>query len=432
MNNRSVTFPPRPSGWLAAWAAWLNPSRLRAHAIVLAICLWGAFAVDFSIPGFFDRAGNIKFQDFLPLYVSARQIAQGRTNALYDQQAGVAAMKSIIGQANSSRSMLSRLPNLYGPQVGLLFVPLARFSFTTAAWIWAVLSLAVFFACVYVIWRCCPALRTHSGMVVITALAFPPLFHFFVRGQLSALVLACFTAAFLAWRADRRWLGGVALGLLAFKPQFLAAIPLILLLSGAWREWTGLLASACAQLALARIYFGSAVMRAYIDTLFHFPRWIETAEPGIAHMQMHSLRSFWALLLPWPRTALALYVLSALVVVGWTVAIWKSASPLAVRFSALALAAVLINPHLFVYDLLVLAPMYLLLADWTIANTGNSSAAAIHVLLYLAFVLPLFGPLSQWTHVQLSVPVLAALLWTLWRYSGTEGHKLASNESSVV
>ncbi|HXX01631.1 MAG TPA: hypothetical protein VEJ00_10480, partial [Candidatus Acidoferrales bacterium] len=134
MSNRSVTFPPRPSGWLAAWAAWLNPYRLRAHAIVLAICLWGAFAVDFSTPGFFDRAGNIKFQDFLPLYVSARQIAQGRTNALYDQQAGVAAMKSIIGQANSSRSMLSRLPNLYGPQVGLLFVPLARFSFTTAAW----------------------------------------------------------------------------------------------------------------------------------------------------------------------------------------------------------------------------------------------------------------------------------------------------------
>ena len=51
--------------------------------------------------------------------------------------------------------------------------------------------------------------------------------------------------------------------------------------------------------------------------------------------------------------------------------LWKSSAPLALRFSALTLAAVLVNPHLFVYDLLVLAPVLLLLADWILTRSTN-------------------------------------------------------------
>jgi alpha-1,2-mannosyltransferase len=429
--GRPETVPAQPE-WLAATAAWLTPRRLRAHAIILAICLWGAFAIDFSTPGFFDRAGNIKFQDFLTFYVSARQIAQGSTNLLYDQHAAAVEMQAIVAQANGPQRIIWRLPNLYGPQVGLFFVPLTRFSFATAARIWVTLCMLLFFACVYAVWKFCPALRPYPGMVAVSAIAFPPLFHFFVRGQNSALVTACFAAAFLAFGAERRWLAGIVLGVLVFKPQFLVAIPLVLLLSGEARALIGLVASAGAQLAFARIYFGSVVMRAYFETLLHFPRWIGTAEPGIAHMQMHSLRSFWALLIPWPEVALTLYILSALVVVWWAAAIWKSSSALALRFSALTLAAVLVDPHLFVYDLLALTPMFLLLADWTAVHPLHPSANATRLLMYLAFVLPLFGPLAQWTHIQLSVLAFTVLLWTLRRQLRTTGHKLASNESAVV
>jgi hypothetical protein len=120
------------------------------------------------------------------------------------------------------------------------------------------------------------------------------------------------------------------------------------------------------------------------------------------------------------------------VILGMAVAVWKSAAPLALRFSALTLAAVLINPHLFVYDLLVLAPVLLLLANWVLANAAQPSSAVLQVLTYLASVLPLFGPLSRWTHLQLSVPAFTALLWVLWRYSVTASHKLASNEFGDV
>jgi|SRR5579862_1383338 len=417
--------------WIQGAAKWLTPRRVRAHAIVLAACLWGVCAVDFATPGLFDRASNIKFQDFLPLYVSAQLVAENRAGELYDPQIVADSVHAIVPQSTSVR-----LPYLYGPQEGLLLVPLSRLSFPVASRVWVVLSLLVYAGCIYFVWKSCAGLRTHGGVVAACAIAFPPLFHFFVRGQLSALVLACFTAAYLAFRADRNWLAGIALGFLIFKPQFLVAIPLVLLFAQAWKTFAGLVIAAAAQLAFTAAYFGSAAMHAYFDTLWHVSRVIDAAELSLAPIQMHSLRAFWALLIPSPVMALVLYVQSSVVIVGMAAAIWKSSSPLALRFAALTVAAVLVNPHLFIYDLLVLAPALLLLVNWTLTHALHSSSDPLQLLAYAAFVIPLFGPLSQWTHIQLSVPVFSVLLWVLWRQSRTtsetSGHKLDSGDCAVV
>lgn len=422
-----MTSPLQPApGWLTSTLKWLNPRRLRAQAIVLAICLWGVCAIDFATAGPFDRAANVKFQDFLPFYISARLIAHDRPEQLYDPQVQVAEVRAIVGQP-----VHIQVPNLYGPQVALAFVPFGRLSFAAAARIWVTLSLIAYFVCVYSVWRCCPRLSVDRVSVFIAALAFPPLFHFFVRGQMSVIVLACFTAAFLAFRADRPFFAGVLLGILVFKPQFLVAIPLIFLLSFAWKPLIGLVLSAAAQLGFAQIYFGSATMRAYLEMLVHPARWLGAAELSLAPVQMHSLSSFWRLLIPSQSIALALYGLSSAAVLMVAVVAWKSASPLSIRFSALILAAVLINPHLFVYDLLVLVPVLLLLVDWALTNEHALASPWILFMSYLAFVLPLFGPVSQWTHLQLSVPVFAAILWILAR-NATPGHKLDSLGPRVI
>jgi len=141
-------------------------------------------------------------------------------------------------------------------------------------------------------------------------------------------------------------------------------------------------------------------------------RWIGIAELSLAPIQMHSLRSFWTLLIPSAPLAFALYLLTAFATVGIASRVWRSPLPLALRYSALLLAAVLVNPHLYIYDLLALAPALLLLADWAVAN---AQPRTLPVLLYLAFLLPLFGPLARWTHLQVSVVIFAALLWTLHR-----------------
>ncbi len=417
------------SSWISSAAAALTPRRLRGHALILAVCLWGVCAVDFARPGPFDLWGNIKFQDFLSFYISGKFIAQGRTSSLYDESTRHAEMIMIAQPIDVVRETVfpptahnptnARIPNLYGPQVGLLFVPFVRLPFLAAAVMWVALSSLVYLGCVYAVWICCSSLRPYRAIVSVAAIAFPPLFHFLIRGQLSALILFCFTAAFFAMRADQRLLAGIAFGFLVLKPQFLVAILLILLVTQCWKMLAGLIASAIAQLVFARLYFGASVMDDYNNMLRHASDWMSTAELSLAPIQMHSLRSFWTLLLPWPFAASILYLLSSLAVIALAAAIWKSSDLLALRFSGLLLPAVLANPHLFIYDLLALTPIFLLLADWSIENPQHLSTPALRVFLYLAFLLPLFGPLARWTHLQLSVIVFVALLWTIYRITNS-------------
>jgi len=384
-------------------------------AIILVFCLWSVCLVDYGKPGIFDRAGNIKFQDFLQFPISARLIASGHADQLYDDQVLAREIRATAG-----RDTNIYLQYFYGPQVALPFIRLASLSFLTQAAIWVALSLLMYFVCVHLIWKRCAALRQYRALVAICALAYPPLFHFFLRGQLSVVVLVCFTAAYLAFFSGRDFLAGVTLGLLAFKPQFLVAIPLTLLLAQAWKALAGVVISAATQLALTSLYFGRAVMQAYVARLLHSAGHPGSTELIFSPIQMHSLHSFWELLIPWRPAVWLLYALTSFAVIGIAAAIWKSLTPLALRFSALMFAAVLVNPHLYIYDLLALAPAFLLLTDWSLSNVRNPAKPALDVLLYLAFLLPLFGPLAYWTHLQLSVVVFVALLWTLRRLQLSE------------
>ena len=81
------------------------------------------------------------------------------------------------------------------------------------------------------------------------------------------------------------------------------------------------------------------------------------------------------------------------------------------RYSVLLLASVLVAPHLTVYDLVILAPAFLLLGDWAIQTPAHPLAPAAQVLLYISYPLFLLGPVSRFTHVQLSVLAMTALVW---------------------
>ena len=120
-------------------------------------------------------------------------------------------------------------------------------------------------------------------------------------------------------------------------------------------------------------------------------------------------------LIPWPPVSFALYALSAVLICALTIDCWRRRTAFSLRYSVLLFATVLLAPHLTVYDLVILAPAFLLLSDWLVAQVDDSTDRYFKVLLYLAFILPLFGPLARWTHLQLSVPVMAALLYEICR-----------------
>ena len=175
--------------------------------------------------------------------------------------------------------------------------------------------------------------------------------------------------------------------------------------------------SAAAQLAAGVGYYGVGPFRSWLNTMRQVPALLSSFEPR--PYQTHCLRTFWSMLVPWSGVSLGLYVISAVVVLAWTIAIWKGHLPFPLKYSALLLATVLVSPHLTVYDLVILAPAILLLADWRISHP--IPPPGIGTLLYLVSVLPLLGPFARWTHLQLSVIAMAALLYSIWRVAGKQG-----------
>jgi hypothetical protein len=387
---------------------WLTAKRLRVHATILALCLWGMYAWNIATPGLLDRNANLKGTDFLHLYTLGSLANEHRGEDLYDMNAQAAFAAQRVPEAAGVRY----LP-LYPPQVSIFFAPFAHLPYGWALICWTIFNAATYGLCCYAIWRACPNLRNHKLTVLILALAFPAFWHLIAWGQTSALALACFALAFFALRAQREFLAGLALGCLIFKPQLAFAAAIVFLVTLRLRVISGALLSAAAQLTAAWLYYGPDPLRQWIRMLLDAPRLLPLLEPRI--YQTHSFRTFWTMLIPWPPASLTLYVISAILVLLVTVACWRSRNPLSLRYSALLLATVLVAPHLTVYDLIILAPAFLLLSDWIVDHINHTATPEFKILLYLGFILPLLGPLARWTHLQLSVPVMAALLFVIWK-----------------
>jgi hypothetical protein len=374
--------------------------------------LWSFYAWNVTTPGLRDRNGNLKGTDFLHLYTLGSLAAAHRGADLYDMQA----QATLAAQREPEAAGVRYLP-LYPPQVSIFLAPLANFSYGWALILWWGCSAAVYGICCYSVWRACPRLRRYGGTVVILAAAFPALFHLIAWGQTSAIALACFTLMFFLLRDRREFLPGLVLGCLIFKPQLGVAAAIVFVAIGAWKTVLAAAISAAGQLFAGVLYYGIEPFRHWVRMLWNVRAVLPLLEPKI--YQTHSLRTFWSMLLPWPGLSfgLYLYLLSAAFVLGLTIACWRrsQAMPLSLRYSALLFASVLVAPHLTVYDLVILAPAFLLLVDWIVAQPLTDSSRRMGTLLYLTYMLPLIGPFARWTHVQLSVIAMAAALYVIWQ-----------------
>jgi hypothetical protein len=393
-------------------SSWLTAKRIRAHGFILVLCLWSVYVWNMAAPGLRDRGGNLKGTDFLHFYTLGSLALAHSGSDLYNLQA----QSALATQRVPAAAGIRYLP-LYPPQVSIFFAPFARLSYPLALPLWLGVTAFIYGLCCYAVWKVCPRLRGYGFTVLILALAFPAFWHLIAWGQTSAIALVCFTLAFFAFRSKQEFLAGLALGCLIFKPQLGLAAAIIFLLTFRWKVIAGALLSAAAELTIGALYYGSDPLREWIHSLLNVRYILPLLEPRV--YQTHTLRTFWIMLVPWNSFSFAFYIVSVILVCALAIACWRSRLSLSLRYSALLLATVLIALHLTVYDLVILSPAFLLLSDTMIAQPDNF-APYFKLFLYSAFVVPLLGPLARVTRFQLSVPVMAALLFGIWRFGRNE------------
>jgi len=173
---------------------------------------------------------------------------------------------------------------------------------------------------------------------------------------------------------------------------------------------------------MSAVVLGTGPLLAYFHMLREGPRLASLLEP--TPFQMHSLRPFWELLFPQFSIALVFYLITSVGVLALTVRLWRASVPLELRYSGLVLATILVDPHVGVYELVLLAPAFILTASES-ERSADPRRRTFRVVLSFAYLVPVIGGLAAITHVQLSIPVFAAwfaaLHWAAFRLPSRSG-----------
>jgi hypothetical protein len=406
---------------------------------VFALYAWASLI--FPVPGGWPMVDVHELRDFAHFYVQGVIARAHDASALYDIDAQAAILKRVVpGNPDA------RYPPVHGPQVSVLFAPFARLPYGEAMRVWIILSVIAYGACGYVLWRACPRLRSHRWATVWLLLAAPG-FRFDVGfGQTAAIGLICLTAAFLAFKADRAFLAGLAIGSLVYKPQLGLAFGCVFLLARNWSVIAGAVLAVAVQLGIGCLYWGPHILTRYIDALRRLPERVAPMEPY--KFLMHSWRSFFDLLHLPPTLAIAAYLVAAIATIGVAFAAWRSRGSIALRFSALIVATVLVDPHLWVYDFILMTPALLLVWDWAIGQEGRTLGdvfpavrpetlrrwplATVSVgLAYFCYFSPLLSPVAEVIWIQLSVLALFAMMLVLAKVLTLEARASSRAVASV-
>jgi alpha-1,2-mannosyltransferase len=348
---------------------------------------------------------------------------RGDAAALYDLER----LKQTLTQVVPVMPDFLRYLPFYGPQLSVFFSPFARLPYPDALAIWMVLTLATYLACGYAMWRACPRLRGRGAAVVVLLLADATLFYTLSFAQISAIALALVVLAFFALRANRPVLAGVAVGSLVYKPSLGVAAAVVFLAAREWRIVIGAAIGAALQYAAAALYWGPPIFAEYAGALVRYAPYMRD-EFYVHHL--HSWRSFFELLGMPEGAALTAYAIAAAAGLALTVSCWRSPAPLGVRYAVLLIATVLVNPHIYVYDLVILMPAYLLL--WNDCDGGNDESGtwneerasrrppfviphsqfriSLVALLYACYWTPYLAIVAMKWRIQLSVIALSLLL----------------------
>lgn len=383
--------------------------RMRLWAVGMLVLGWGLYVYMMATPGLIDRAGRFKGSDFIQYYVMGSLMLEGRADALYDADVHLAEGRRRI---HPELGLYAGHAN-YPPAVAIAFAPFARLPFGWALGIFLGVSAIVYALSVWLTWKGCAALREDRWLVVLIAAA-SPLFLTVVRyGQLSAFTLCFFALALAAFRSRRAFAAGLAIGMLAYKPQLGVVAAVVLVVCREWRAVSGAVTAVAGQLVIGWAVAGTVVMREYVSVL-----WTLMLNPALVQLypsEVHSLRGFFQLLVPFPAavTVCCLITLGAALLLA--VRSWRTAAPMAVKWGQIVLLTVLASPHLLAYDLILLTIPLLVFADWCVRRWPAHGAATIALLLVPLYLAPFSGNLARVVPVQLSVVVMCALAVVAYR-----------------
>ncbi|HEY8599493.1 MAG TPA: glycosyltransferase family 87 protein [Thermomicrobiales bacterium] len=340
--------------------------------------------------------------DFAATLTGARVVRDGDGKDLYDLAVQRRAQARVLGDHITLRDG-SVLPYLHPPFEALLVAPLLALSYGTLYLLWSGLILVAFGGSLTLLARTLP-LRGGAAWLLPAALcSYQGLYQSLWLGQSSPLVLLGLTGAYVGLRRGRDGWAGVALALVAIKPQMLLVVGLVLLLMRRWRPLLVCGALLAAVSVAVMPVLGVFWPLRYARFLSGIAQWGDAFHeyPAIMHNWRGLTFNLFNDGAPWlvgpSVTVLTIMTFGGL---GW--AWWRARGVLRAEtwgvsadllWALACLLAVLVAPHLYTHDLTTLAlPAWIIVARLIVGARDRAAAVRWSALLWSVYLLGFLLP----------------------------------------
>ncbi len=377
-------------------AGWLTPGRAAAWCTVMALTVALLVAVRLlQVHDGLDPAGNPVGTDFVSFWTASRLALDGRAADAYVPATHAALQRNLF-----PASLDRYFAFFYPPGFLLLILPLGLLPYFWALGAWLAGTLAALFAALR---RLLP-----QRWAILPILAFPGVLENAGHGQNGFLSAAC-----LGWfmaLPRHPFAAGLCLGLLSYKPQLLAAAPIVLLAARRWRAIAGCATGTLALAALSWLVLGADAWRGFLaDSALAR----ETLEQGLVPYgkmvsSFAAARLLGAEVLPAYAVQLPVSI-AALAIAG--LAAFRRPGHQA-EVALLVVASLVATPFALSYDLVCLAvPL-----AWMMAQAQRGWLPWEKAVLLAAYALPMIArPLALEAALPLAPPVLLLLLLAVAR-----------------
>jgi len=314
--------------------------------------------------------------DFVNVWAAGRLVLDGQPADAFDW-----VVHKTMEEAALGRPFEKYFGWHYPP--GFLFVAaaLALLPYFAAFFVWTTVTLAAYAAVIRMIFA--------DRVGILFACAFPAVLWNFSAGQNGFLTAALLGAA-LGLLPKRPLLAGIFLGLLSYKPQFGLLFPLVLALNGYWRTFSAAAITTTAIVAVSFLAFGRETWQAFFDYLPLTNEMVLVG--GLAGFQ--KLQTIFGMVRWFDGDEWLAWTLQISGTVAGTIIvllIWRARVAHEIKAAALACAALIATPYLYLYDLVALAvPMAFLirigLRDGFLRYEVGGLALASALVLVVPFV----------------------------------------------
>lgn len=204
--------------------------------------------------------------DFPAFLAGWNLLVHGRASQLYDLDAQKLVQQKLIGGSFAN----GVLPFVNPPYVATLFGALGRLSLSVGYWVWAGMNVGLL-VILFSLLRKIVSLNTIQWRrYALWAIAAAPVWSALMGGTFSLWVCVGVAGFGLAMLEGREASAGIWLGLVAFKPQYLPGILVLLFARRSWKVLVGFAAAVSALLAASLPWVGVDGYRKFLTLLASF------------------------------------------------------------------------------------------------------------------------------------------------------------------